>query len=83
MPLGGRQGENPRGVRRRRVGAPYPGGMSTLHVPEDSLEAFIGSGDSGDPDWAGRDAHELRAEVRRAASRGGFLNFTNAPGFRS
>jgi hypothetical protein len=35
----------------------------------DPLEAFIGSGDSGDPSWAGRDTRELRAEAaeRRAA----------------
>ncbi len=34
----------------------------------DALEAFIGSGDSGDPSWAGRDTRELRAEAtaRRA-----------------
>ncbi len=29
----------------------------------DPLEASIGSGDSGDPGWAGRDTHELRAEA--------------------
>lgn len=35
----------------------------------DPLEAFIGSGDSGDPSWAGRDTRDLRAEAaaRRAA----------------
>ncbi len=35
----------------------------------DALEDFIGSGDSGDPSWAGRDTRELRAEAaaRRAA----------------
>ena len=27
---------------------------------EGALEAFIGAGDSGDPDWAERDTHELR-----------------------
>jgi hypothetical protein len=33
------------------------------------LEAFIGSGDSGDPGWATRDIHELRHELseRQAA----------------
>ena len=30
---------------------------------EDPLEAFIGSGDSGDPTWASRDIHELRSEL--------------------
>lgn len=30
---------------------------------EDALEAFIGSGDSGDPSWAGRPIRELRAEA--------------------
>ena len=29
----------------------------------DALAAFIGSGDSGDPGWASRDIHELRAEA--------------------
>ncbi len=29
----------------------------------DALEAFIGCADSGDPDWATRDIHELRAEA--------------------
>jgi hypothetical protein len=29
----------------------------------DALEAFIGSFDSGDPDWAGTDTHELRAQA--------------------
>lgn len=35
----------------------------------DALEAFIGSGDSGDPSWASRDTRELRREAaeRRAA----------------
>jgi hypothetical protein len=35
----------------------------------DPLEAFIGSGDSGDPTWATRDIHELRSEL--AARRAG------------
>ncbi|HXW81151.1 MAG TPA: hypothetical protein VEJ84_16745 [Acidimicrobiales bacterium] len=30
---------------------------------EDPLEAFIGSGDSGDPAWASPDIHELRPEL--------------------
>ncbi len=41
-----------------------------LHTGEevDALEAFIGSGDSRDSSWAGRDTRKLRAEVaaRRA-----------------
>ena len=28
-----------------------------------ALAAFIGCGDSGDPGWASRDIHELRAEA--------------------
>jgi hypothetical protein len=34
----------------------------------DPVEAFIGSADSGDPGWAGRHTHQLRAEAvnRRA-----------------
>ncbi len=31
-----------------------------LHRP--ALEAFIGCADSGAPDWASRDIHELRSE---------------------
>jgi hypothetical protein len=34
----------------------------------DALEAFIGSGDSGDSSWAERDARELRAEALRRAT---------------
>ena len=29
----------------------------------DPVEAFIGSADSGDSDWAGRDTRQLRAEA--------------------
>lgn len=32
---------------------------------EDALEAFLGSVDSGDPDWARTDTHQLRAEADR------------------
>lgn len=28
-----------------------------------ALDAFIGCADSGDPDWASRDIHELRSEA--------------------
>jgi hypothetical protein len=35
----------------------------------DPVEAFIGSADSGDPGWAGRDTHQLRAGA--AARRSG------------
>jgi len=28
-----------------------------------SLEEFFGSGDSGDPEWASRDIHELRHDL--------------------
>jgi hypothetical protein len=31
----------------------------------DALQAFIGCADSGDPDWASRDIHELRAEFAK------------------
>lgn len=34
---------------------------------DDALEAFIGSGESGEAAWAGRDTAELRAEARRRA----------------
>lgn len=35
----------------------------------DALETFIGCFDSGDPDWAATDTHELRAQaaIRRPA----------------
>lgn len=41
---------------------------TAFDVGGDALEAFIGSGDSGDPSWAGRDSAELRkdAATRRA-----------------
>ncbi len=29
----------------------------------DTLDVFIGSFDSGDPDWASTDTHQLRAEA--------------------
>jgi plasmid stability protein len=32
-------------------------------LDDDPLEAFIGSGDSGDPTWAARDIHELRSDL--------------------
>jgi hypothetical protein len=31
----------------------------------DTLEAFVGSMDSGDPDWAATDTHVLRAQIDR------------------
>jgi len=37
---------------------------------EDPLEAFIGSGDSGDPSWASRPTGELRAEAYRRRQAG-------------
>ena len=40
------------------VAAHLPGNDDT-----DPLEAFIGSGDSGDASWAGRDIHQLRHEL--------------------
>ena len=30
-----------------------------------TLDEFFGSGDSGDPSWASRDIHDLRAEAAR------------------
>lgn len=50
-----------------------PDGLATevlqSRLPDtDALAAFIGSGDSGDPAWASRNIHVLRAELtsRRA-----------------
>ncbi len=36
-----------------------PGGTEA----QAALDAFIGCGDSGDPDWASRDIHEFRSEA--------------------
>lgn len=36
-----------------------PGGTEA----QAALDAFIGCADSGDPDWASRDIHELRSEA--------------------
>jgi hypothetical protein len=36
-----------------------PGGTEA----QAALDAFIGCGHSGDPDWASRDIHELRSEA--------------------
>jgi hypothetical protein len=48
------------------LAARFPGAGPDLGG--DALEAFIGSGDSGDPAWAARDTAELRkdAATRRA-----------------
>ena len=35
----------------------------TLPTNGDALEAFIGSFDSGDPDWADTDTRDLRAQA--------------------
>lgn len=42
-----------------RYGTRAPGGQ------DNALDDFIGSLDSGDPDWAATDTHELRAEADR------------------
>jgi len=34
---------------------------------EDSLDAFLGSLDSGDPAWASTDTHQLRQDADRRA----------------
>ena len=38
-------------------------GPAVAVVEADALDGFFGCGDSGDPDWAGRDTAELRREV--------------------
>jgi hypothetical protein len=38
-------------------------GTTPVARPADALEAFIGSFDSGDPDWASTDTHQLRAQA--------------------
>ena len=50
------------------VAAGLPADTPSAHEP-DALQAFIGSGDSGDPLWAARETVELRAEA--AARRAG------------
>lgn len=42
------------------------GPVTPANAGGDALESFIGCFDSGDPDWAATDTHQLRA---RAASR--------------
>lgn len=44
--------------------------LNVTHDPTpESLAGFVGSFDSGDPDWAGTDTHTLRADTatRRTA----------------
>lgn len=43
--------------------ARFPARSDNNSDGDDVLEAFIGSGDSGDPSWAARPAAELRAEA--------------------
>lgn len=38
----------------------YEGDLSGPNGDEDSLDAFLGSFDSGDPVWASTDTHRLR-----------------------
>lgn len=40
-------------------------GLPAAGGEPDPLDAFIGSGDSGDPTWASRDTAELRTEAAR------------------
>jgi len=54
-----RQGRDVDEVAAELLGDRLPAAEGELDV----LEAFIGSGDSGDPSWAGRDTAELRAEA--------------------
>jgi hypothetical protein len=58
-----RRGQSPDQVAADLLAGQLPAGPD-----DDPVEAFIGAGDSGDPGWAGRDTHVLRAEA--AARRG-------------
>ena len=60
----GRRGVSVDELSAQLVAAGLPADGSPAGGPEtDALEAFIGSGDSGDPAWAARDTRELRAEA--------------------
>lgn len=52
------------------LAAALPGDDGGAEPRSDALEAFIGSGDSGDPSWASRPAGELRAEAYRRRQAG-------------
>jgi hypothetical protein len=58
-----RRGQSPDEVAADLLAERLPAGPGG-----DPVEAFIGSADSGDPGWAGRDTRVLRAEA--AARRG-------------
>ncbi|HLI37269.1 MAG TPA: hypothetical protein VKV80_08000 [Streptosporangiaceae bacterium] len=59
-----RRGQTPDQTAADLLAERLPAGLNA-----DPVEAFIGSADSGDPGWAGRDTRELRAEA--AARRAG------------
>lgn len=50
-----------RGQTPDRVAADLLAERLPVAPASDPVEAFIGSADSGDPGWAGRNTHELRA----------------------
>jgi hypothetical protein len=52
-----------RGQTPDRVAADLLAERLPAALTSDPVEAFIGSADSGDPDWAGRDTYHLRAEA--------------------
>jgi hypothetical protein len=43
----------------------YEGDLPSPNGDEDSLDAFLGSLDSGDPAWASTDTHRLRQDADR------------------
>jgi hypothetical protein len=52
-----------RGQTPDRVAADLLAERLPVAAASDPVEAFIGSADSGDPGWAGRNTHELRSEA--------------------
>jgi hypothetical protein len=52
-----------RGQTPDRVAADLLAERLPTTMTSDPMDAFIGSADSGDPDWAGRDTHQLRTEA--------------------
>jgi hypothetical protein len=60
-----RRGVDPADLAVEAIEGRYGRAIPAADSPEarTALEAFIGCADSGDPDWASRNIHELRAEA--------------------
>jgi hypothetical protein len=58
-----RQGKTVDDLATETLEERFPARQGMVGTGADSLDAFIGSGDSGDSAWASRPAAELRAEA--------------------